>query len=180
MKKYQVVGGQYNNINYGESDSLHGAKCIATRNIEHIHNEWRTPSIWLASDCNDNGTPKPDAWTVSMWNGRKWIDSDKIAEKQAELGNPYGLDPSKVEVFYTGGGIWLSALYVDDNLYFVVDSDWTESITLFDHRDEDQDTEYPCQNVMYSKAEDSADFPFTMFEKAVHKLLVEQLNEQMN
>lgn len=34
MKKYQVIGGQYESKWYGESDSLRGAKCIATRHQE--------------------------------------------------------------------------------------------------------------------------------------------------
>ena len=33
MKKYQVIGGQYESCWIGESDSLHGAKILATRNM---------------------------------------------------------------------------------------------------------------------------------------------------
>ena len=38
MKKYQVIGGQYESCWHGESNSLHGAKIIAGKNntIYHI------------------------------------------------------------------------------------------------------------------------------------------------
>lgn len=38
MKKYQVIGGQYESSWIGESDSLRGAKIIATRNMEYWDN----------------------------------------------------------------------------------------------------------------------------------------------
>ena len=37
MKNYQVIGGQYEQHWYGESDSLRGAKSIATRHEEYWH-----------------------------------------------------------------------------------------------------------------------------------------------
>lgn len=53
----------------------------------------------------------------------------------------------KPEAFYTGGGIWISAVYVDENIYYAIDNDYyDDSFCIYDHRAEDQDTEYPCQN----------------------------------
>lgn len=52
MKKYQIIGGQYEHRYYGESDTLRGARIIATKNIEHWDN-WqglKKPSIYLAED----------------------------------------------------------------------------------------------------------------------------------
>lgn len=53
MKKYQVIGGQYEQYQYGESDSLHGAKIIAGRNKEYWDNwqGWHTPLIYKKEDC---------------------------------------------------------------------------------------------------------------------------------
>ena len=50
MKKYQVIGGQYESCWIGESDSLHGAKIIATRNMEYWDNwqGWHKPCIYRA------------------------------------------------------------------------------------------------------------------------------------
>lgn len=55
MKKYQVIGGQYESYWYGESDSLRGAKIIAGRNKEYWDNwqGWHTPRIYLAEDVEE-------------------------------------------------------------------------------------------------------------------------------
>ena len=55
MKKYQVIGGQYEQNWIGESDSLHGAKIIAGKNKEYWDNwqGWHTPKIYLAEDCEE-------------------------------------------------------------------------------------------------------------------------------
>ena len=52
MKKYQIIGGQYESHWYGESDSLRGARCIATRNNEYWDNwqGWHKPCIYAAED----------------------------------------------------------------------------------------------------------------------------------
>lgn len=50
----------------------------------------------------------------------------------------------KTEAFYTGGGIWLSAKYVDETHYYALDSDF-ECLGYYDHEREDNDIEYPCQ-----------------------------------
>lgn len=55
MKKYQVIGGQYETCWYGESDTLRGAKIIATRHEEYWDN-WQgfhKPSIFLAEDVEE-------------------------------------------------------------------------------------------------------------------------------
>lgn len=52
MKRYQVIGGQYESYWYGESDSLHGAKCIATKHEEYWDN-WQgfhKPKIYLSEN----------------------------------------------------------------------------------------------------------------------------------
>lgn len=52
MKAYQIIGGQYESHWYGESDTLRGARCIATRNKEYWDNwqGWRKPKIYKAED----------------------------------------------------------------------------------------------------------------------------------
>ena len=56
----------------------------------------------------------------------------------------------RAEAFYTGGGIWLSAVDMGDGLYGVVDSDFVDCLTVYDHEDEDQDIDFPCQNMVAS------------------------------
>ena len=50
MKKYQVIGGQYEYHWVGESDSLRGAKIIAGKNMEYWDNwqGWHKPAIYAA------------------------------------------------------------------------------------------------------------------------------------
>ena len=60
MKKYQIIGGQYKDYWHGESDSLHGAKIIASRCAEYWDNwqGWHTPVIYTADPVQD--TPHDD------------------------------------------------------------------------------------------------------------------------
>lgn len=53
MKKYQVIGGQYEQAWKGESDSIRGAKIIAARNKELWDNwqGWHIPAVYRAEDC---------------------------------------------------------------------------------------------------------------------------------
>ena len=52
MKKYQVIGGQYESCWYGESDSLHGAKVIAGKNKElwDNHQGWHRANVYKSED----------------------------------------------------------------------------------------------------------------------------------
>lgn len=55
MKKYQVIGGQYEPCWYGESDTIEEAQDIAARNEEYWDNwkGWHTPHIYLAKDVKE-------------------------------------------------------------------------------------------------------------------------------
>ena len=70
MKRYQVIGGQYEQYWYGESDTLRGAKCIATRNREYWDNwqGWHKPNIYKADDVqviiSRGRITTPDGWEV--------------------------------------------------------------------------------------------------------------------
>ena len=52
MKSFQVIGGQYEYVWYGESDSVRGAKIIATKHEEYWDNwqGWHKPGIYLSED----------------------------------------------------------------------------------------------------------------------------------
>jgi len=55
MKAYQIIGGQYECTNYGESDSIRGAKVIAGKHKEYWdnHQGWHTPKIYKSEDCRE-------------------------------------------------------------------------------------------------------------------------------
>lgn len=90
MKKYQVIGGQYESVWYGESDSLHGAKLIAAKRDEYWDNwqGWHRPSIYLAQNVKEieskgriltpNGViiraPIAEAKYKYDFKNKKWFD----------------------------------------------------------------------------------------------------------
>jgi hypothetical protein len=53
MKKFVVIGGQYEQYCYGQTDSLQAAKTLATKHEEYWDNwqGWRTPQIYRGEDC---------------------------------------------------------------------------------------------------------------------------------
>lgn len=75
MKRYQVIGGQYEPYWYGESDTLRGAKIIATKNMEHWDNwqGWHKPSIYLDENTKTieakGYTTHADGETIIVPNG---------------------------------------------------------------------------------------------------------------
>ena len=93
MKKYQVIGGQYESCWYGESDTLRGAKMIASKHEEYWDNwqGWHKPNIYVAENVkvitaygmitHGDGSrirvPKDFAVPVCFWDteDRKWYNS---------------------------------------------------------------------------------------------------------
>ena len=75
--KYYVIGGQYFYYNYGGTETLHAAKCLATKKMEYWDNwqGWHKPRIYKAEDCElgnsfygENYYPKPYAVPEASWN----------------------------------------------------------------------------------------------------------------
>lgn len=55
MKRFQVIGGQYESHWYGESNTLRGAKILARRCEEYWDNwqGWHLPRIYEAQDVKE-------------------------------------------------------------------------------------------------------------------------------
>ena len=81
--KYYVIGGQYENYNYGGTYTLEGAKRLATKHIEYWDNweGWHKPVIYKAKDCiiasnffGEDYYPKTGSNPYMTWNGylKKW------------------------------------------------------------------------------------------------------------
>lgn len=53
--KYRVIGGQYQVVYYGETDNLHAAKCLATKNLEYWDNwqGWHYPRIYITETLEE-------------------------------------------------------------------------------------------------------------------------------
>lgn len=83
-----------------------------------------------------------------------------------EIRIPQIVDRSKPEVFCTGGGFWLSAMWLDENRYAVTDNDMgMGGFCIYDHREEDQDTEFPCQNMVGERYLWETDETYSMNDK---------------
>lgn len=81
--KYYVIGGQYEDFNYGGAFTLEGAKRLATKCEEFWDNfqGWHKPRIFKVEDCElktnffgKNYYPKANAVPEASWNKytKKW------------------------------------------------------------------------------------------------------------
>ena len=77
MKKYVVVGGQYQHVVYGDFDSLLSAKRCATKHEEYWDNwqGWHKPDIYDSDDCNEDGYPNWNTAPLYTWDAydNRWI-----------------------------------------------------------------------------------------------------------
>ena len=60
----------------------------------------------------------------------------------------------KAEVFYTGGGIWLAEMNLQNGTYAVVDSDYPECLSIYNLTD---DEPYMPEDMIFSKGVDQLD-----------------------
>lgn len=60
----------------------------------------------------------------------------------------------KAEVFYTSGGIWLAEMDLQNGTYAVVDSDYTECLSIYKYTGEEQ---YLPEDMILSKSVDQLD-----------------------
>lgn len=80
--KYYVIGGQYEALNYGGTQTLLGAKRLARKCQEYWDNwqGWHTPAIYAAEDCETQTTmygridmfPAINAEPVSVFEDGCW------------------------------------------------------------------------------------------------------------
>lgn len=97
------------------------------------------------------------------------ITEHAAVEKIAEIGSrrlPVG---GEYETFYTGGGIWISAMHDGKGGYYTVANDFSDEggyLTYYTDAFEDE-VEFPCVEMEWSK--DEADL--TDAEMAIYKVL---------
>lgn len=87
MKRYHVIGGQYESYWYGETDSLHGAKCLAAKSEEYWDNwqGWHRPAIYTCDNVavieSAGRVTSRDGMSIIVptgrpaytYDGKKWI-----------------------------------------------------------------------------------------------------------
>ena len=84
----------------------------------------------------------------------------------------------KPEAFYTGGGIWICAMWIDEYHYIAIDNDWyADGFCIYDRREEDDDPEieFPCECMIGEKLKKD----FTDEDKANYKKMKEVLDEEV-
>lgn len=62
------------------------------------------------------------------------------------------LEGLKIEVFYTGGGIWLAETYIDEITYAVVNSEHPEFLSIYESYEDDE--KYLPDDMIVSKHRD--------------------------
>lgn len=96
---------------------------------------------------------------------------DFLDEKTPEI-----TKQGKIEVFYTGGDIWIAATYISENVYCVISNDLlSDGFGYYDHRKEDDDQDFPCQNEIDYKAYSE----MTDAEKELFHKMKKELEETM-
>lgn len=81
----------------------------------------------------------------------------------------------KAEAFYTGGGIWVSGMYVDERKYYMTDTwDMGGTMGLFDHLYDDDDDEYQGLYLIEDKTIDEMNAD----EKAIYDKLIAELQAE--
>ena len=134
--------------------------CFVLENNEELSEE----------DC---GYGNVIGWFAGATLGDDWLDecvASLLTEKHLSV--PIG----EASAFYTGGGIWLSAMYIDATHYAVVGSDFDRALSFYDHDGEDDDEFFPCQNMTDSKVVNE----FSDADKAIYAQLVNELKRQMH
>lgn len=88
----------------------------------------------------------------------------------------------KPDVFYTGGGFWLSAMWIDDIHYYCISGyenhgkievEFPNCLPLYDSRGDDDDTEFGTMELVSEKGEED----FTETDCKCYEALVKALKE---
>lgn len=83
----------------------------------------------------------------------------------------------EIQVIYTGGGIWMAVAKAENNYYYAISTeDEHPCLSYFDHEDEDQDCEFPCQTMVWSKEYDE----MLASERAIYNAMKQALDREMN
>lgn len=81
----------------------------------------------------------------------------------------------KVEVFYTGGGIWLAEMNLENGTYAVVDSDYDTALSIYKYP-EDGEEQYMSEDMIFSDEVQNLDNE----HMKIYNQLLEALQEKIN
>ena len=81
----------------------------------------------------------------------------------------------KVEVFYTGGGIWLAEMNLENGTYAVVDSDYDTALSIYKYPEEGEE-QYMSEDMIFSDEVQNLDKE----HMKIYNQLLEALQEKIN
>lgn len=81
----------------------------------------------------------------------------------------------KVEVFYTGGGIWLAEMNLENGTYAVVDSDYDTALSIYKYPEEGEE-QYMSEDMIFSDEVQNLDNE----HMKIYNQLLEALQEKIN
>ena len=81
----------------------------------------------------------------------------------------------KVEVFYTGGGIWLAEMNLENGTYAVVDSDYDTALCIYNYP-ENEEEQYMPEDMIFSDEVQNLDKE----HMKIYTQLLEALQEKIN
>lgn len=81
----------------------------------------------------------------------------------------------KVEVFYTGGGIWLAELDLNNGTYAVVDSDYNTVLCIYQYP-EDGEEQYMSEDMIFSDEVQN----LNLEQAKIYNKLYEALKEEVS
>lgn len=80
----------------------------------------------------------------------------------------------KAEVFYTGGGIWLAEMNLENGTYAVVDSDYDTALCIYKYPEEGEE-QYMSEDMIFSNEVQNLDKE----HMKIYTQLLEALKEKM-
>ena len=80
----------------------------------------------------------------------------------------------EIDVFYTGGGIWLAEVELKDNKYAVVNSEYPDLFAIYQYAQAEDDKYYP-EDMLLDKHKDDLDEE----HRKIYEALLSELNNRV-
>ena len=158
------------------------ARALGWRDAEAYHTR-RIAEIERIRSVYERGAITPaEAMKMILEAGNKEdgnCESNSIPATAGVKGKTAEADSKKPEVFYTGGGIWISAISIDETHYYTTDNDSEGWLYIYDRTGEDTEDEFgeyefPCQNIVGEIHKSQMDEE----QKAYYRLLRKALQDE--
>lgn len=90
------------------------------------------------------------------------------------IGLYHHIEAEEIEVFYTGGGIWIAENHLNNNTYATIDNDFIGCLTIY--KDSNEEEKYTPENMLYSASVEDLDEN----NKKIYESLLYALQTELN